>query len=211
MHGYTKLVFWMLLLSSSSPYFGHGRPPWPWVFPENGTGGYICDFIGVECWTPNENRVLSLRLGNLGLEGPFPEGLQLCSSMTSLDLSGNKLSGPLPESISGQLSYMTNLDLSNNSFSGGIPVSIANMTYLNTLALQHNQFDGRIPAQLSNLSRLVSFSVTDNSLSGPVPDSLQRFPSANFTGNPWLCGRRWTRSARRGSGCGYTFGLSGFG
>jgi Leucine-rich repeat (LRR) protein len=108
--------------------------------------------------------------------------------MTSLDLSGNKLSGPLPENISDQLSYITNLDLSNNSFSGEIPAGIANMTYLNTLFLHYNQFDGRIPAQLSNLSRLVSFSVADNSLSGPVPDSLQGFPSANFTGNPRLCG-----------------------
>uniref|UniRef100_N1QWG8 LRR receptor-like serine/threonine-protein kinase n=1 Tax=Aegilops tauschii TaxID=37682 RepID=N1QWG8_AEGTA len=53
--------------------------------------------------------------------------------------------------------------------------------------LQHNQFAGGIPAQLGNTSQLISFNVADNSLSGPVPDSLQRFPAANFTGNPGLC------------------------
>lgn len=211
MHGYTKMqVVWLLLLlttSSSSWHSGHGSDSdvqclkdlkqslvdpkgvlESWVFTEHNTDGDICQFAGVGCWRPDDNKVLSLSLGNLGLEGPFPEGLQLCRSMTILDLSGNKLSGPLPERISDQLPYMTYLDLSNNSFSGEIPAGIANMTYLNVLSLQHNQFDGGIPAQLSNLSRLISFSVAENSLSGPVPDSLQRFPPANFTGNPRLCG-----------------------
>lgn len=106
--------------------------------------------------------------------------------MTTLDLSGNNFSGPLPEHISEQMPYVSFLDLSNNSFSGGIPASIMNMTYLNILAVQHNQFAGEIPA--INLSRLISFNVAENSLFGPVPDSLQSFPAANFVGNPGLCG-----------------------
>uniref|UniRef100_A0ACD5VW00 Uncharacterized protein n=1 Tax=Avena sativa TaxID=4498 RepID=A0ACD5VW00_AVESA len=210
MQGYTKVqVVWLLLLmsSSSSWHSVHGGESddvqclkdlkqslvdpkgtlESWVFTKHNIDGYICEFTGVECWHPDESRVLGLSLGNQGLEGPFPRGVELCGSMTTLDLSGNKLAGPLPERISDQLAYITYLDLSNNSFSGEIPAGIAKMTYLNTLALQHNQFDGRIPA-LGNLSRLVSFSVAENSLSGPVPDSLQRFPLANFTGNPRLCG-----------------------
>ncbi|XP_044977948.1 probably inactive leucine-rich repeat receptor-like protein kinase At5g48380 [Hordeum vulgare subsp. vulgare] len=209
MHGYTKLVVWLLLLSSSSSYFGHGisdsdlqclkdlkqslidpngileagsENESPWNF----TDSPMCDFIGVVCWNPFDDRVLSLRLGNLGLEGPFPRGLELCTSMTTLDLSGNNFTGPLPERISEQMPYVSFLDLSNNSFSGGIPASIMNMTYLNVLVLQHNQFTGGIPA--INLSRLISFDVADNSLTGPVPDSLQGFPAGNFTGNPGLCG-----------------------
>lgn len=218
MHGYRKLVVvWLLLLSSSSPSFGHGSDSdvqclkdlkqslidpngvleSSWNFTGQSTDYNICFFTGVLCWHRDESRVLGLVLGNLGLEGPFPRGLELCSSMTTLDLSGNKFSGPLPERISDQLPYVTNLDLSNNSFSGGIPASIGNMTYLNTLALQHNQFDGRIPALLSNLSRLVSFSVAENSLSGPIPDSLRSFPPANFTGNPRLCGPPLDRKCKK--------------
>uniref|UniRef100_A0A453G5R8 Leucine-rich repeat-containing N-terminal plant-type domain-containing protein n=3 Tax=Aegilops tauschii TaxID=37682 RepID=A0A453G5R8_AEGTS len=209
MHGYTRLVVWLLLLSSSSPCFGHvtsdsdvqclkdlkqsvidpnGVLEASWSFSNNGIDGYICRFTGVECWHPDQNRVLGLRLGNLGLEGLFPPGLHLCSFMTALDMSGNNFSGPLPEHIFEQMGYMTYLDLSNNSFSGVIPAGIGNMTYLSTLALQHNQFAGGIPAQLGNTSQLISFNVADNSLSGPVLDSLQRFPATNFTANPGLCG-----------------------
>ncbi|VAH82894.1 unnamed protein product [Triticum turgidum subsp. durum] len=209
MHGYTRLVVWLLLLSSSSSYFGHGISDsdvqclkdlkqsvidpngvleGSWSFSNNGIDGYICGFTGVECWHPDQNRVLSLSLGSLGLGGPFPQGLRLCSFMTALDMSDNNFSGPLPEHIFEQTPYITYLDLSNNSFSGVIPASIANMTYLSTFALQHNQFDGGIPAQLGNASQLISFNVADNSLSGPVPDTLQSFPAANFTGNPGLCG-----------------------
>lgn len=94
-----------------------------WQF-DNGTSGYVCSFSGVGCWNPDENRVLGLHLGNLGLEGPFPGGLQHCSFLTALDLSGNRFSGPLPENISQQIPNLSSLDLSNNSFSGGIPASI---------------------------------------------------------------------------------------
>uniref|UniRef100_A0A0E0HEG9 Protein kinase domain-containing protein n=1 Tax=Oryza nivara TaxID=4536 RepID=A0A0E0HEG9_ORYNI len=62
-----------------------------WSFVNNGTPGYICKFTGVECWHPDENRVLSLRLGNLGLQGPFPAGLQNCTK--------NRLSGPIPNNL----------------------------------------------------------------------------------------------------------------
>ncbi|KAM3334407.1 hypothetical protein ACQJBY_029056 [Aegilops geniculata] len=215
MHGYTKLVVWLLLLSISSSYFAHGisdsmsniqclkdlkqslidpngrlEPSWNFTVVDRADvySDAICSFTGVVCWSSGDSRVLSLSLGNLGLEGPFPRGLELCTSMTALDLSNNNFSGPLPEHISQQMAYITYLDLSNNSFSGVIPASIGNMTYLSTLALRHNQFDNGIPAQLGNTSRLISLNVADNSLSGPVPGSLQRFPAANFTGNPGLCG-----------------------
>ncbi|XP_037418173.1 probably inactive leucine-rich repeat receptor-like protein kinase At5g48380 [Triticum dicoccoides] len=157
-----------------------------WNF-EHETEGFICQFAGVECWHPDENRVLSLRLDNLGLEGPFPQGLQYCSSMTGLNLSNNKFSGPMPTDISRQLQQLTSLDLSHNSFSGSIPPSITNMIYLNLLNLQHNQLSGQIPSQLDLLTRLTTFNVAENLLSGPVPRSLAVFPASNFDGNQGLC------------------------
>ncbi|KAL5231641.1 hypothetical protein ABZP36_030417 [Zizania latifolia] len=160
-----------------------------WNFgSSNVTAGYICKFTGVECWHPDENRVLSLRLGNLGLQGTFPQGLQNCSSMTGLDLSSNNFSGPIPLDISRQMPYLTSLDLSYNSFSGQIPQNISNMTYLNTLNLQHNQLSGELPQQFNLLSRLTSFNVADNRLSGPIPVNLQKFGASNFAGNQGLCG-----------------------
>nr|AGI92776.1 RLP1.801.4 [Triticum aestivum] len=200
----TKFLRLFLLLSSSPLCFGteqdirclmsvQGSLADPggvlrsWNF-ENETNGYICRFTGVECWHPDENKILSLRLGNLGLQGQFPVALQNCSSLTGLDLSNNNFSGPIPQDISRRMPYLTSLDLSYNSFSGLIPQNISNMTYLNLLNLQHNQLSGQIPSQFSLLTRLTTFNVAGNLLSGPVPTLLQKFSSSNFAGNQGLCG-----------------------
>lgn len=210
-----KLLLWLLLLSSSPWCFcseldvqcletlyrsvidSNGILQSSWTFVDNGTDGYICKFTGVECWHPDENRVLSLRLGNLGLQGPFPQGLQSCTSMIGLDLSSNIFSGPIPADIATQVPYLTSLDLSYNSFSGPIPASISNMTYLNTLNLQHNQFSGEIPRQFDSIGRLISFNVADNLLSGPIPSSLQKFSASNFAENQGLCGAPLDNCPRR--------------
>lgn len=158
-----------------------------WKFDDN-IEGSICSFNGVECWHPNENRILSLRLGSMDLKGQFPDGLENCSSMTSLDLSSNSLSGPIPVDISKRLPFVTNLDLSYNSFSGEIPESLANCSYLNAVYLQNNKLTGTIPGQFAGLSRLNDFNVANNKLSGQVPSSLSKFPSSNFA-NQDLCGK----------------------
>ncbi|KAF7032037.1 hypothetical protein CFC21_043265 [Triticum aestivum] len=204
----TKFLLSVLLLSCSSLCFGseadiqclksvqqsvidpNGVLKSSWYFENPYPNyAYICRFTGVECWYPGENRVLSLRLGNLGLEGPFPQGLQNCSSVTGLDLSNNNFSGPIPQDISRQVPYLTSLDLSYNSFLGSIPQNISNMTYLNVLFLQHNQLSGQIPPQFDLLARLTAFNVAENLLSGPIPSLLAvRFSASSFAGNQGLCG-----------------------
>ncbi|KDO37775.1 hypothetical protein CISIN_1g042065mg, partial [Citrus sinensis] len=132
-----------------------------WNF-NNDTEGFICKFTGVECWHPDENKVLNLRLTDMGLKGQFPRGIRNCSSMTGLDLSSNKLYGSLPDDISKLVGFLTGLDLSSNNFSGSIPTNLANCSYLNSLKLDHNRFSGQIPPQLGQLGRLKSFSVANN-------------------------------------------------
>ena len=73
-----------------------------WDF-NNKTEGFICKFYGVECWHPDENKVLNLRLSDMGLRGRFPRDIRNCSSLTGLDLSNNELSGPIPHDISSSL------------------------------------------------------------------------------------------------------------
>ncbi|KAJ0054282.1 hypothetical protein Pint_03131 [Pistacia integerrima] len=159
-----------------------------WNF-NNDTEGYICKFAGVECWHPDENKVLNLRLSDMGLKGEFPRGIKNCTSLTGLDLSSNNLSGSLPQDISHLVVYLTALDLSSNNFSGSISVDLANCTYLNTLKLDHNQFTGQIPAELGQLGRLKAFNVSNNQLSGPIPHFVGYSPKAeDFSNNPGLCG-----------------------
>ncbi|ONK57883.1 uncharacterized protein A4U43_C09F5190 [Asparagus officinalis] len=160
-----------------------------WNF-DNSTEGFICRFSGIECWHPDENKVLNIRLSNMNLQGHFPSGLENCTSLTGLDLSNNKFSGPIPDDISKRIPFVTSLDLSFNSFSGSIPMNLSNCSYLNILDLQSNQLTGMIPWQLSSLSRLNNFNVADNLLSGPIPEFKNNsFPAANFANNPGLCGK----------------------
>ncbi|XP_058094350.1 probably inactive leucine-rich repeat receptor-like protein kinase At5g48380 [Magnolia sinica] len=161
-----------------------------WVF-ENKTEGFICRFNGIECWHIDENKVLNIRLSNMGLKGRFPVALKNCTSMTGLDLSTNDLFGPLPDNIGSIIPYVTTFDLSYNNFTGDIPTSLGNCTYLNTLSLQHNRFTGQIPWQLGRLERLSQFSVADNSLSGPIPPFFKKdsILASSFGNNAGLCGK----------------------
>ncbi|KAJ0969350.1 hypothetical protein J5N97_022227 [Dioscorea zingiberensis] len=155
-------------------------------------GPYICVFMrlnGVECWHPDENRVLNLRLSNMGLEGRFPSGLQNCTSLTGLDLSNNNFSGPIPADIGVQVKFVTTLDLSYNHFSGEIPPNLSDCSYLNVINLQDNQLTGLIPWQLSLLNRLTTLNVADNLLSGPVPQFSNTTTSLNLANNRGLCGK----------------------
>ncbi|KAK9940207.1 hypothetical protein M0R45_016878 [Rubus argutus] len=63
------------------------------------TEGFICNFLGIECWHPHENKVLNIKLADLGLKGQFPRGVQNCTSLTGLDLSSNNLNGSLPDDV----------------------------------------------------------------------------------------------------------------
>ncbi|KAK4440947.1 hypothetical protein Salat_0429600 [Sesamum alatum] len=158
-----------------------------WRF-NNTTEGFICKFAGVDCWHPDENKVLNIRLGDMGLRGKFPLGVSRCSSLTGLDLSGNSIRGNIPSNISKLIGFVTSLDLSSNHFSGEIPVDLANCSYLNILKLDNNQLRGRIPPQIGLLNRIKTFSVSRNQLSGPVPRFISAtIPAESYANNPGLC------------------------
>ncbi|KAJ6390090.1 hypothetical protein OIU77_024331 [Salix suchowensis] len=161
-----------------------------WNF-ENVTEGSICNFLGVECWHPSENRVVNIRLPDMGLKGRFPLGLANCTTITGIDLSSNELFGSIPQNIANITGYATLLDLSSNNFSGEIPSSLANCSFLNVLKLDHNQLTGQIPVQIGFLDRLKTFSVANNLLSGPIPSSFNSsiITEESFANNPGLCGK----------------------
>nr|GMD15707.1 probably inactive leucine-rich repeat receptor-like protein kinase At5g48380 [Ipomoea batatas] len=160
-----------------------------WDF-NNNTEGFICKFTGIDCWHPDENKVLNIRLPDMGLKGEFPLGLANCTALTGLDLSSNDIYGPIPPNISNIIKYVTTLDLSSNHLSGEIPRGLANCSYLNVLRLDSNQLTGQIPRELGQLDRIKTFSVSNNTLlTGPVP----RFgvnvsiPAESYS-NTGLCG-----------------------
>ncbi|KAL3649247.1 hypothetical protein CASFOL_005650 [Castilleja foliolosa] len=160
-----------------------------WDFT-NGTKTNVSTFSGIECWNPDDNRVLSINLSGLGLVGQFPLSVSKCGSMTGLDLSNNNLNGSIPSNISHLIPYVTSLDLSYNLFSGNITDNIANCTFMNILKLNNNNFTGQIPEQIGQLTRLKKFDVSNNQLSGRVPDFGNNTDSVavNYANNAGLCG-----------------------
>ncbi|KAJ7980529.1 Receptor-like kinase [Quillaja saponaria] len=159
-----------------------------WNF-KNNTKCFFCDFVGVDCWNNEDGRVFKTNLSHMGLKGQFPRGFEHCTSLQSIDLSFNQLSGTIPSDISRRLPYITSLDLSNNNFSGEIPTDIANCYYLNVLRLDKNQFTSKIPQQLGQLPRIHAFNVSNNMLSGKVPLFFKSsFAGNNYANNRGLCG-----------------------
>ncbi|PNX97823.1 putative inactive LRR receptor-like protein kinase [Trifolium pratense] len=160
-----------------------------WKF-DNIEEGFICQFTGVECLHPNENRVSNLKLSNMGLKGEFPQGIRNCTSLTGLDFSLNSLSKTISDDISILVNFVLTLDPSSNDFPGSIPVSLSNCTYLNSLKLDQNQLAGQIPPEFASLTRLKTFSVSNYLLSGPVPNfKPSLIPEESFANNSALCGR----------------------
>eukprot|EP01018_Ginkgo_biloba_P002708 Gb_06896 [translate_table: standard] len=158
-----------------------------WKF-RNTTTGFTCNFLGIQCWHPDEDRVLTIKLPGLGLEGEFPSGLQYCRSMTNLDLSNNALSGTIPSELCKWVPYLVTLDLSQNRLTGPIPPEIYNCSYLNIIRLNDNQLSGEIPWQITRLDRLKELNVADNKLSGVIPSFKTKPDVSWFQNNPGLCG-----------------------
>ena len=106
-----------------------------------------------------------------------------------IDLSSNKLSGPIPSEISS-LSALRFLNLSRNQLSGEIPKEMGGMKLLESLDLSANRISGEIPQSLSDLSFLSYLNLSYNNLSGRIPTStqLQSFDALSYTGNSELCG-----------------------
>lgn len=160
-----------------------------WVF-DNSSQRSICKFTGIECWHEDDNKVLNIRLSDMGLKGEFPLGIAGCASMTGLDLSSNNIRGNIPSNISMIIGYITTLDLSSNQFSGEIPADLSNCTFLNVLKLDNNQLTGQIPPRIGLLNRIRTFSVAKNQLTGPIPQFVNAtFPADSYDGNAGLCGK----------------------
>lgn len=113
-----------------------------------------CTWYGVVCLEHDHNQTtqLSLKSNNLVGELPLNMGHGL-GDLKTLDLSGNAISGPIPESISS-ITQLRFLYLQNNKLQGPLPKFIynykVNCTYpvgsvMREIDLSYNALDGTIP------------------------------------------------------------------
>ncbi|KAF6168540.1 hypothetical protein GIB67_005152 [Kingdonia uniflora] len=135
-----------------------------------------CKWDHVGC--SNDNRVTRIQIGNQGLTGTLPSGLNGLSELERLELQGNSITGPLP-TLNG-MSSLQALLLSGNNFSE-IPVDLfAGLSSLQVVELDKISFaPWEIPESLRNATTLQNFSANSANIKGNIPDIFggDSFPS----------------------------------
>ena len=113
---------------------------------------------------------LAIDLSSNRLEGPLP---LFPTNLTVLNLSENQFSGSISSlcNINGQ--FLTCLDLSHNILSGPVPNCFMQWHELVILNLASNNFFGEVPGSLGSLYRLKTLSLNANNFSGDLPSSLR--------------------------------------
>eukprot|EP01087_Luapelamoeba_hula_P022424 TRINITY_DN8013_c1_g1_i2.p1 TRINITY_DN8013_c1_g1~~TRINITY_DN8013_c1_g1_i2.p1 ORF type:complete len:484 (-),score=30.18 TRINITY_DN8013_c1_g1_i2:188-1639(-) len=117
--------------------------------------------------------LFELLLQTNNFSGLAPASIGRMRQLSTVDLSHNQFSGPVPNFRFKSLRY---INLSGNMFNGSIPVSISNCESLIVLSLSCNQLSGLIPSFLGDLTSLQILRLEVNQLSGDLPEFLQAPP-----------------------------------
>ncbi|KAK4567565.1 hypothetical protein RGQ29_003365 [Quercus rubra] len=114
--------------------------------------------------------ITHIQLKRLNLSGVLPADFGNLSNLQELDLSLNYINGSIP-SIFSQLPLVI-LSLSGNRLSGEIPNGIGEIGSLEELVLEANQLDGHLPKNLGNLSNLKRLVLNANNFTGTIPETF---------------------------------------
>jgi hypothetical protein len=129
---------------------------------------------------------------NKKMDGSIPSCLFGMGNLTTLQLSGNKLSGQIPNMTFS--ASIQNLELSFNELTGPIPMFIQTSGQFGSLSLQNNKLSGTLISDfaVSNHNNPSSnISLTVNRLSGNIPRTFFDLPNLSLlTGNLLDC--RWS-------------------
>ncbi|CDY68923.1 BnaAnng28770D [Brassica napus] len=153
-----KFPFWLkalpnlqVLILSSNKLYGSISPP-------GQDGGLYMVYIKS---TSGRLSYFNVETIDLKYKGLSMEQENVLTSYATIDFSGNKIEGQIPESI-GLLKALIALNFSNNAFTGHIPI----LSFLGYINVSHNQLKGEIPQ--------------GTQITGQ--------PKSSFEGNAGLCG-----------------------
>ncbi|KAL8239797.1 hypothetical protein R6Q59_016364 [Mikania micrantha] len=91
------------------------------------------------------------------------------SNIQVLDMSGNHITGTIPDNLQSFIPYIRYLNFSSNVLYGVIPTSILDLTKLWILDLSNNKLSGEVPKGLfTNLSTVEIVKLSNNTLYGDV-------------------------------------------
>ncbi|XP_073364724.1 leucine-rich repeat receptor protein kinase MSP1-like [Aegilops tauschii subsp. strangulata] len=135
-------------------------------------------------WSAPLVQLQGLILSNNHLNGTIPVEIgQVLPKISMLDLSGNVLTGSLPQSLLCN-KYLNRLDVSNNNLSGKIlffcPMDGESSSSLLFFNSSSNHFSGTLDEPISNFTQLSSLDIHNNSLTGSLPSALSDLSFLNY-------------------------------
>lgn len=114
---------------------------------------------------------------NANLSGYLPKHWH--SNISYIDLSGNKLRGRIPTSMT-ELENLEYLNLSGNMLNGTIPVSFGDLSSLKNVSLASNSLSGSIPDSIAAISELVHLDLGSNQLNGTIPKFISNMKGLKY-------------------------------
>ncbi|KAG5609103.1 hypothetical protein H5410_020384, partial [Solanum commersonii] len=170
------------------PAIGNATKLLNFIFSVNRINGNIPKEIALF----NISSLLSVSLGKNSLSGPLLVNKgNILSHLESLSLTHNQISGRIPSNLC-QLIQLKILSISFNNITGEIPKNIDCLTKLGEFYIGNNPIDGTIPTSLGNISTLRNLYCLSNSLEGPIPPELGKLSNLiefNFEQNYNLIGQ----------------------
>ncbi|KAM3234803.1 receptor kinase-like protein Xa21 [Capsicum annuum] len=162
----------------------------------------FCSWFGVTC-SPKRQRVVSLALPDMQLQGTISSSLANLSFLSMLNLQNNSLHGGIPFGL-GHLPRLRVIDVRNNQLQGSIPTSLFQhrrvqvislafnklggdmwkgpwiVPELRVLNLRNNSLTGLIPPSVGNATKLMNFSLAGNRISGNLPKEIGNLSQLKF-------------------------------
>lgn len=131
-----------------------------------------------------QNSLRTLDVSHNLLASAVPPTLFACSTLQYVDLSYNRLDGPLDTLLdtlqtsinravySYLKNYLVNLHLEHNLISGSLPALFYELTSLQGVWMHVNNITGPLSSQVSKLQQLQTLSLYSNSFSSALPSQL---------------------------------------
>jgi hypothetical protein len=132
--------------------------------------GDHCAWAGIECANERVRSVqMSAGFTGTSLTGTIPPAISLFTELEEFIIQDEMLGGKVPTTLPLTL---TNLNLSGNSLTGFLPDELLDLAGLSILDLSGNAMSGPLPRNMNQLTALEQLFLAENAFSGTVPTTF---------------------------------------